>query len=171
MKSSTTLPLPPPLPCAALLLPHCLPLQPSPLVSMASTSKHPSSSPPLILTAAGCGPGELLELREDWQHVMLVKDWNFKFEAGILSKFSSSVHHPSSSLRVVTTCLGSLNLSLVGFHVTFLKDRHFHFSVASKQVGFVVCDLKRIITLCRCIQFCPHTCRIGSARSRTRHGK
>jgi hypothetical protein len=49
--------------------------------------------------AAGCGPGELLELREDWQLATLVKDWNFKFEAGILSKFRSSVHHPSSSLR------------------------------------------------------------------------
>jgi hypothetical protein len=33
-----------------------------------------------------------------------------------------------------------------GFHVTYLKDRHYRFSVASKQVGFAICDLKRITT-------------------------
>jgi hypothetical protein len=38
-------------------------------------------------------------------------------------------------------CLGG---TPAGFHVTFLKDRHFRFSVASKQVGLLVQALKRI---------------------------
>jgi hypothetical protein len=33
-----------------------------------------------------------------------------------------------------------------GFHVTCIKDRHFHFSMASKRVGFPICELKRVIT-------------------------
>jgi hypothetical protein len=31
-----------------------------------------------------------------------------------------------------------------GFHVTFIRDRHFHFSVSTKHVGFAVTELKRI---------------------------
>jgi hypothetical protein len=33
-----------------------------------------------------------------------------------------------------------------GFHVTFIRDRHFWFSVSTKQVGFTVSELKRIIS-------------------------
>jgi hypothetical protein len=40
----------------------------------------------------------------------------------------------------------ALGGSPTGFHVTFLKDQHIRFSVASKHVGFAVCDLKRVIT-------------------------
>jgi hypothetical protein len=36
--------------------------------------------------------------------------------------------------------------SPAGFHVSYLQDRHFRFSVASKHVGLLVCALKRIIT-------------------------
>jgi hypothetical protein len=32
------------------------------------------------------------------------------------------------------------------FHVTFIKDHHFRFSIASRHVGFAVRDLKRITT-------------------------
>jgi hypothetical protein len=55
-----------------------------------------------------------------------------------------------------TFCLSEASVSLalhvalggtpVGFHVTFIKDRHFRFSVASHHVGFMVCDLKQITT-------------------------
>jgi hypothetical protein len=40
-------------------------------------------------------------------------------------------------------CLGG---TPAGFHVTFLKERHFHFSVASKHVGLFVRALRRITT-------------------------
>jgi len=40
-------------------------------------------------------------------------------------------------------CLGG---SPAGFHVTYLQDQHFHFSVASKHVGLLVRALKRITT-------------------------
>jgi hypothetical protein len=33
-----------------------------------------------------------------------------------------------------------------GFHVTFIRDRHFRFSVSTKHVGFAVTKLKRIIS-------------------------
>ena len=40
-------------------------------------------------------------------------------------------------------CLGG---SPAGFHVSYLQDRHFRFSVASKHVGLLVRALKRITT-------------------------
>jgi hypothetical protein len=112
----------------------------------------------------------LLELQEDQQLAKLVQDWDFtlgrKFEAGIFNRIRSSVHHPSSSpcgafhLLVIfcqyTFRLTDSSVSLAlhaalggtpaGFHMTYLKDRHYRFFVASKQVGFAICDLKRIIT-------------------------
>jgi hypothetical protein len=118
---------------------------------------------------ARCGPGNLLELQEDKQLVELVKDWNFRrgkgFEDCIFSRFRSPIHHPSSSpcgashllavfrrytFRLTETSVSLalhfvLGGALAGFHVTLLKDRHFRFSVASKFVGCVVCDLKRIV--------------------------
>jgi hypothetical protein len=33
-----------------------------------------------------------------------------------------------------------------GFHVTFIRDRHFHFLVSTKHVGFAVTERKRIIS-------------------------
>jgi hypothetical protein len=36
--------------------------------------------------------------------------------------------------------------TLAGFHVTYVKDHHYRFLVASKQVGFAICALKRIIS-------------------------
>jgi hypothetical protein len=117
-----------------------------------------------------CGPGELLELQEDQRLAELVQRWNFvqgkEFENLVFSKFRSAVHHPSSSLRGgfhllamfrrYTFRLSESSMSIAlhsvlggspaGFHVTLLKDRHFRFSVASKHVGFEVCNLKRIIT-------------------------
>jgi hypothetical protein len=119
----------------------------------------------------GARNGELLELELDHQLATLVSKWDFRlgqiFEMDIFNKFRSSVHHPSSSLRgVFHFCLRSsvnilfaslkvVSLALhsvlggtpVGFHVTYLKDHHYRFSVASKQVGFEVRDLKRIITI------------------------
>ncbi|TVU25943.1 hypothetical protein EJB05_28466, partial [Eragrostis curvula] len=114
-------------------------------------------------------PGFLLELQQDKQLADLVRNWDFSigrnFQKDIASKLRSSVHHPSSSphgsfflaiFRRFTFRLSEDYVSLAlhsclggtpaGFHVTYLKDRHFRFSVASKDVGLAVCDLKRIIT-------------------------
>jgi hypothetical protein len=106
----------------------------------------------------------------DNQLAKLVSNWSFsrgqEFESHIFSKSRSSVHHPYSSscgafhlLDVFwrfTFCLSEASVSLAlhaalggtpaGFHVTFIKDRHFQFSVASHHVGFMVCDLKQITT-------------------------
>jgi hypothetical protein len=117
--------------------------------------------------AASSGPGDLVELQEDRRLADLVKDWDFRsgrrFEADIFRKFRSSVHHPSSThgafhllavFRRFTFWLSESSVSLAlhaalggtpaGFHVTYLKDHHFRFSVASKQVGFAIRDIKRI---------------------------
>jgi hypothetical protein len=119
---------------------------------------------------ARSGPGDLLELQEDDQLARLVKDWNFQrgkdFEASIFDRFMLPVHHPSSSPRGAFHLLAvfrrytfrltesSVSLALhsilggapAGFHVTFIRDRHFRFSVSTKQVGFTVSELKRIIS-------------------------
>ncbi|TVU01684.1 hypothetical protein EJB05_52841, partial [Eragrostis curvula] len=115
------------------------------------------------------GPGFLLELQQDKQLAELVKSWDFSigrvFQDEIAKKHRSSVHHPSSNphgsffllaiFRRFTFRLTEDSVSLAlhsclggtpaGFHVTYLKDRHFRFSVASKDVGLSVCALKRII--------------------------
>jgi hypothetical protein len=109
--------------------------------------------------AVRSGPGNLLELQEDEQLALLVKGWNFQwgkdFEAFIFSRFKSPVHHPSSSshgafhlLAVFRrfTLHSVLGGSPADFHVTFLRDRHFRFSVSTKHVGFEVGDLKRVIS-------------------------
>ena len=115
-------------------------------------------------------PGALVELEEDVHPAKLVRNWDFSvgkcFEADVFRKFASSVHHPLSSLKacfflvavfcrslfrlteqsvsmVLHCCLGG---TPAGFHVTYLQDRHFRFSVASKDVGFLVRVLKRITT-------------------------
>ncbi|TVT99435.1 hypothetical protein EJB05_55207, partial [Eragrostis curvula] len=99
----------------------------------------------------------------------LSADWDFshgkKFQKEILQLFGSTVHHsspsPAGSFFLLATfrrftfrltedsvslalqsCLGGF---AAGFHVKFLSDRHFRFSVASKAVGFHVYDLKRFI--------------------------
>jgi hypothetical protein len=116
-----------------------------------------------------CSPGTLLELEQDPPLAELVEDWDFspgkRFQAEVLHKFSSSVHHPSSSpdgsfmlvvfrrylfrlteesvARALHYCLGG---SPAGFHVSYMQDRHFRFSVALKHVGLLVRALKRITT-------------------------
>lgn len=50
---------------------------------------------------------------------------------------------PESVSLALHACLGG---TPSGFHVKYVKDRHFCFSVASKAVGFAVTDLKRITT-------------------------
>ena len=99
-----------------------------------------------------------------------MSSWDFDagkcFQDKVLSSLNSSVHHPSSTpcgsfsllavfrrftfrLTVETVslalhaCLGG---SPVGFHVSYVQDRHFRFVVSCKQVGFMVCNLKRFIT-------------------------
>ncbi|TVU24840.1 hypothetical protein EJB05_27300, partial [Eragrostis curvula] len=82
------------------------------------------------------------------------------------NKFGSSVHHASSNPRGAFHLLAvfhrftfrltkdSVSLALhcclggtpAGFHVKYLQDRHFQFSVASKHVGLLVRSLKRITT-------------------------
>jgi len=115
-------------------------------------------------------PGALVELEEDVHPAKLVRNWDFsvgkRFEANVFRKFASSVHHPSSSLKgsfflVAILCRYLFRLTeesvsmalhcclrgtLASFHVTYLQDRHFRFSVASKDVGFLVRVLKRITT-------------------------
>ena len=40
-------------------------------------------------------------------------------------------------------CLGG---TPAGFHVSFVQDRHFKFVVSCKAVGFMICELKRVVT-------------------------
>jgi hypothetical protein len=84
-----------------------------------------------------------------------------KFQKEILQLFGSSVHHtlatPSGSFFLLVTfrrytfrlteesvafalasCLGG---APAGFHVQYQSERHFHFSVANKAVGFHVYSL------------------------------
>ncbi|TVU08508.1 hypothetical protein EJB05_41913, partial [Eragrostis curvula] len=99
----------------------------------------------------------------------LADSWDFshgkKFQRDVLERFRSAVHHPSSSPNgsffllatfrrstfrltedsvglALQSCLGG---SAAGFHVKFLSDRHYRFSVASKAVGFHVYQLKQFI--------------------------
>lgn len=88
-----------------------------------------------------------------------------KFRKEILQLFGSSVHHVEASpagsffLLVIfrrytfrlteesvafalASCLGG---APAGFHVQFLSDRHFRFSVANKRVGFHVYNIRRFI--------------------------
>ncbi|TVU13872.1 hypothetical protein EJB05_37303, partial [Eragrostis curvula] len=86
-----------------------------------------------------------------------------RFQADVLDRFCSSVHHPSSSIDGCFFMLAvfrrftfrlteesvSLALHLVlggtpdGFHVHFESDRHFRFSVASKEVGLHIHSVER----------------------------
>lgn len=114
-------------------------------------------------------PPKLLELEQDEELARLVSGWDFdtgkRFQDKVLTSLNSSVHHPSSpsgsfSLLAIfrrytfRLTVESVSLALhaclggtpAGFHVSFIRDRHFRFSVSCKQVGFMVCDLKRIIT-------------------------
>jgi hypothetical protein len=115
-------------------------------------------------------PGALIVLEQDPALAELVRDWDFspgkKFQAEVLRKFSSSVHHTSSLpdgsffllvifrrflfrltedsvAMALHCCLGG---TPAGFHVSFQKERHFRFSVASKNVGLLVRALNRITT-------------------------
>jgi len=88
-----------------------------------------------------------------------------KFQEEICRFFGKSVHHPSSSpsgsffllvnfwrytfrltedsvSQVLQACLGGL---AAGFHVTFLSDRHFRFSISCKAVGFKIYNPRRVI--------------------------
>ena len=100
----------------------------------------------------------------------------------VLADLGAPVHHPSSSpagsfsllavFRRYTFRLTEDSVSLAlhaclggapaGFHVTYIQDRHFRFVVSCKQVGFKVCDLKRVITEHFDVYF--HLWRDGGAR-------
>ena len=89
-----------------------------------------------------------------------------EFQEEIRERFGSPVHHPlptpdGSFLLLVTfwrflfhlteesvalalqSCLGGC---AANFHVRFLSNNHFHFSVFSKPVGFQIYKLRRVIT-------------------------
>jgi len=52
--------------------------------------------------------------------------------------------YPQSKWRLALhSCLGG---SPAGFHVTYLRDRHFKISISCKQVGLLIHSLKRITT-------------------------
>lgn len=115
-------------------------------------------------------PPKLAELDHDGELAKLVSNWDFeagkRFQDKVLVSLNSPVHHPSSStcgsfllLAVFRRCTFRLTEETVslalhaclggtpaGFHVSYVQDRHFRFVVSCKQVGFMVCDLKRIIT-------------------------
>ncbi|KAJ1272888.1 hypothetical protein BS78_06G237400 [Paspalum vaginatum] len=102
--------------------------------------------------------------------LLLPVDWDLapgqRFQAEVLARFNTSVHHPSSSphgcffllavFRRFTFRLTEESVSLAlhsilggapaGFHVQLTSDRHFRFAVASKDVGFHICSLRRVIT-------------------------
>ncbi|TVU13880.1 hypothetical protein EJB05_37312, partial [Eragrostis curvula] len=91
-----------------------------------------------------------------------------RFQAEVLDRFRSSVHHPSSSIDGCFFMLAvfcrftmlhftfrlteeSVSLALHsilggtpdGFHVHFESDRHFRFSMASKKVGLFIRSVER----------------------------
>lgn len=88
------------------------------------------------------------------------------FELSVLRRLGSSVHHASSSpsgsfLLLAVFCRFTFRLSaeavslalhsVLGgspavFHVVEESDRHFWFLVSSTKVGFMVLDLKRILS-------------------------
>lgn len=91
-----------------------------------------------------------------------------KFRKEVLQLFGSSVHQVESSpigsffllvtfrhytfrltedfvVFALASCLGG---APTGFHVQYLSDRHFRFSVANKQVGFHVYNIRRFIGDC-----------------------
>nr|TKW22793.1 hypothetical protein SEVIR_4G251400v2 [Setaria viridis] len=82
-------------------------------------------------------PPKLAELDHDGELAKLVSNWDFeagkRFQDKVLVSLNSPVHHPSSS-----TC-GSFLLLAVFRRCTFRLTEE-------TQVGFMVCDLKRIIT-------------------------
>lgn len=113
-------------------------------------------------------PPKLVELEQDEELAKLVSSWDFDaskhFQGKVLASLSSSVHHPSSpkgsfsllaffrcyTFRLMVECVSlalhaCLGGSPAGFHVPFIRDKHFRFSVSCKQVGSMVSDLKRII--------------------------
>lgn len=97
-------------------------------------------------------------------------DWNFSrgwdFEDEVRRRFDSPVHHPSSSargsffllavfrrysFRLTEESVGMALYSVLGgapggFHILHEQNSHFQFSVASKEVGFMVRSLRRITT-------------------------
>jgi pterin-4a-carbinolamine dehydratase len=101
-------------------------------------------------------PPRLLELEEDEQLAELVKNWKFeeglRFQTKVCLTADRAVHHASSSLagsfsvlaifRRYTFRLTEKSVSLAlhacvggspaGFHVSFVKDRHFKFAVSCK---------------------------------------
>jgi len=129
---------------------------------------------------------KLVELEHDQQLAELVESWDFSrgksFQNMVLADLGAPVHHPSSSpagsfsllavFRRYTFRLTEDSVSLAlhaclggapaGFHVTYIQDRHFRFVVSCKQVGFKVCDLKRVITEHFDVYF--HLWRDGGAR-------
>lgn len=93
-------------------------------------------------------------------------DLGLEFQEGIRQRFRSPVHHPSPSpagsffllatfrrflFRLTEDSVGIALQSCLGgrasdFHVQFLSTNHFRFSVFSKNVGFEIYKLRRIIT-------------------------
>lgn len=93
-------------------------------------------------------------------------DLGLEFQENIRQRFKSPVHHPSPSPEgsffllatfrrflfrltedwvgiALQSCLGGRALD---FHVQFLSTNHFRFSVFSKDVGFAIYKLRRVIT-------------------------
>uniref|UniRef100_K3Y371 Uncharacterized protein n=1 Tax=Setaria italica TaxID=4555 RepID=K3Y371_SETIT len=88
-----------------------------------------------------------------------------RFREEVCQLFGSPVHHPSSNVDgsffllatfgrytfrltptsvsfALASCLGG---SPNGFHVEFLNEHHFRFSISCKKVGFLVYALRRFI--------------------------
>jgi hypothetical protein len=148
---------------------------PAPLHTRASPRARPRAAerPPsnyCISPESGMAPSNLLDLQDDEQRAELVKNWKFeeglKFQTKVCLATGRAVHHASSSRNGSFSLLSvfrrftfrftekSVSLALVaclggtpaGFHVSFVKDRHFRFEVSCKTVGFMVCEHKRVIS-------------------------
>jgi hypothetical protein len=111
--------------------------------------------------------------------------WDFRagrrFETEMFYRFGSSVHHPSSSVhgsffllavfRRSVFCLTEESVGMAfhsvlggsseGFHIRCIKPCHFRFSVASRNVGFLICNLRHITTASFDVYF--HLWRDGGA--------
>lgn len=90
------------------------------------------------------------------------------FKADIDRWYGSTIHHPFSNpsrsffllvtFRRFLFCLTKESIALAlqsclggrasGYHVKFLSEHHFCFSVALKQVGFSVYQPRRVVTNC-----------------------